>query len=431
MRSTMISSTRKRKPVPSYRLHKPSGQAVVTLSGKDHYLGPYGTEVSKAEYDRLIAEWLANGRSLKQSTDDQPNLTVNEIILQYWTFAKSYYVKKGQPTSEQSNIKSALKVIRRLYGATFAADFSPLSLKAVRNEYLADGLCRATVNRYTSHIKRMFKWAVENELVPVEVLQALQAVSGLKKGRCEANDPDPIRPVPESSIEAIRPFVSKQVWAMIQLQLHTGMRPGEVVAMRTGDLVMKPNDWAYWPASHKNEHRDQSREVLFGPKAQEIVQQWLKTDLSAFLFSPEEAEQERNASRVKTNSRRVKKTHSQHKRSPGKCYTTASYRRAIQRACEIAFEMPENLRNIPRPLQGVPEVDQDRVRDDLQRQAAEWRKLHCWHPNQLRHNAATEYQKQYGWIVAKALCGHANADTTRIYAEMDRKLLLEAVNECG
>ena len=37
--------------VPSYRLHKPSGQAVVTLDGRDFYLGAYGTPASKAEYD--------------------------------------------------------------------------------------------------------------------------------------------------------------------------------------------------------------------------------------------------------------------------------------------------------------------------------------------------------------------------------------------
>jgi hypothetical protein len=29
---------------PSYRLHKGSGQAVVTLSGKDIYLGVHGSE---------------------------------------------------------------------------------------------------------------------------------------------------------------------------------------------------------------------------------------------------------------------------------------------------------------------------------------------------------------------------------------------------
>jgi hypothetical protein len=44
---------------PKYRKHKASGQAVVTIAGKDHYLGPYGTKASKAEYNRLIGEWMA------------------------------------------------------------------------------------------------------------------------------------------------------------------------------------------------------------------------------------------------------------------------------------------------------------------------------------------------------------------------------------
>ena len=49
---------------PSYRLHKPSGQAVVTIDGRDLYLGRHDTPASRAEYDRLIAEWLAGGRRL-------------------------------------------------------------------------------------------------------------------------------------------------------------------------------------------------------------------------------------------------------------------------------------------------------------------------------------------------------------------------------
>lgn len=41
--------------VPSYRLHKASGQAIVTLDGRDQYLGVYDTSESKENYDRLIA----------------------------------------------------------------------------------------------------------------------------------------------------------------------------------------------------------------------------------------------------------------------------------------------------------------------------------------------------------------------------------------
>ena len=50
---TLISS------VPKYRKHKATGQAIVTIQGRDFYLGPHGTKASKLEYDRLIGEWLA------------------------------------------------------------------------------------------------------------------------------------------------------------------------------------------------------------------------------------------------------------------------------------------------------------------------------------------------------------------------------------
>ncbi|MBN2024517.1 MAG: hypothetical protein JW809_17185, partial [Pirellulales bacterium] len=55
--------------VPSYRRHKPSGQAVVTLAGRDIYLGKWNTRASRAEYDRLVGEWLAGGRCLPPQQD--------------------------------------------------------------------------------------------------------------------------------------------------------------------------------------------------------------------------------------------------------------------------------------------------------------------------------------------------------------------------
>jgi hypothetical protein len=45
------------KQIPSYRLHKQSGQAIVTLTDavghrRDMLLGPHGTPQSRAEYAR-------------------------------------------------------------------------------------------------------------------------------------------------------------------------------------------------------------------------------------------------------------------------------------------------------------------------------------------------------------------------------------------
>jgi hypothetical protein len=49
------------KVLPKDRKHRSSGQAVVTLNGRDVYLSTYGIQVSRVEYDRLIGEWLAAG----------------------------------------------------------------------------------------------------------------------------------------------------------------------------------------------------------------------------------------------------------------------------------------------------------------------------------------------------------------------------------
>jgi hypothetical protein len=81
--------------LPKYRKHRASGQAVVTLNGKDHYLGPHGTKASRQEYDRLVGEWAQNGRRLPASGTQC--ITVLELIAAYWRFAKSFYVKDGHP----------------------------------------------------------------------------------------------------------------------------------------------------------------------------------------------------------------------------------------------------------------------------------------------------------------------------------------------
>ena len=60
-------------------------------------------------------------------------------------------------------------------------------------------------------------------------------------------------------MRAVLPHVSPQVGAMIWLQYWTGMRPGEVVIMRTCDLDMNGGTWVCRPMSHKTEHHERER----------------------------------------------------------------------------------------------------------------------------------------------------------------------------
>jgi hypothetical protein len=191
--------------VRSYRRHKPSGQAVVTLNGKDHYLGPWRSRLSRMEYDRLTSEWLANGRYVRNpgaSTDS----TITELIALYWRFAERYYVKNGQPTKKLAAIRDTVKPLKRLYGQQLVRDFGPLKLKTIRQAMIDAHPCRGTVNDRIGRIKRMFKWATENELVPPDVFHGLQAVSGLRRGRsARSGHQGPQRAGPQSRRSHQRP----------------------------------------------------------------------------------------------------------------------------------------------------------------------------------------------------------------------------------
>jgi len=159
----------KENVVPAYRLHKQSGQAVVTLNGKDMLLGNYGSAESKLEYRRLTAEWQANGRQAIVTPQDA---TVTELISQYRQHCEVYYRRAdGTPTSEQDNIRQAMRPLRALYGATTAAKFGPLALEVVRNHMIKRGWCRRNVNQQIARVKQFFKWACPSNSYPLTFIR--------------------------------------------------------------------------------------------------------------------------------------------------------------------------------------------------------------------------------------------------------------------
>jgi integrase len=157
------------------------------------------------------------------------------------------------------------------------------------------------------------------------------------------------------------------------------MRPGEVTIMRSIDVDVAGEVWVYMPESHKTQHHDRPRAIYLGPKAQAVLRPWLRRELTSYLFAPAEAMAERGIATEKVKRRGRART----PRAFADRYDVAAYRRAIQRACGRA---------------GVPE----------------------WHPNQLRHNAATALRREHGLDVARVVLGHAKSATTEAYAEIDQ-----------
>ena len=114
----------------------------------------------------------------------------------------------GSLSSELAIIRQALRPVKALYGQVTIAQFGPNALKAVRQEMVDARKAGTYINRLAHCVRRLFKWAVAEKLVPVSDYQSLQAVVVLRRGRTEAPETAPLRPVPEAHVDAICPCVA-------------------------------------------------------------------------------------------------------------------------------------------------------------------------------------------------------------------------------
>jgi integrase len=391
---------------PKYRHYRPKNLAVVRIDGLDIYLGKYDSPESWEKYGRVLAEWRARyvlpvRISAANNSTSAGTLIVNEVILAFWRHGEKHYRHPdGSSSGELRNFRDSLLPLRQLYGSTRASDFSPLKLKAVRQAMIDAGLARTTINQRIGRIVRVFKWAASEELVPAAVYLALKTVSGLPKGRSEAREPEPVRPVPDVEVEAIKPHVARQVWAMIELQRLTGMRPGEVVIMRGCDIDRAGDVWSYTPAKHKTAHHGKGRRVPIGPRAQEVLMPWLRPDPSEYLFSPREAMGEFRAEQRLTRKTPLYPSQRDRKRNPNtnvrlrNHYTTQTYNHAIGYGCRRA---------------GIP----------------------LWHANQLRHSAAIWIRRHTDLDAARTVLGHSDLKTSEIYAQRDWEQAERVMREIG
>ena len=406
---------------PKYRHYKPKNLGVVRIAGRDHYLGDFNSPESWEKYHRLIAEWLASARQAPDApssataeaspASEKPDLTISQVIHAYRQFAATYYTKNGQPTKELTEMKFAARPVRKLYGNTLAKDFGPLALKSVRTHMVKEeDLSRGVVNNRINRIKRIFKWAVSEELIPTSIYEALRTVDGLKFGRTDARETEPVKPVAWENVDPVLKCSSPLVRIMVLVQWHTGMRPCEVVMMRKCDIEFNDDVWIYEPADHKNRWRGHTRSIVLGPKSQRLLKPLIEDcdTNEEYLFSPRKSEYERNKERRR--NRKTPMTPSQSKRNAKKSpkrekrthYDVDSYRRAIKYAIRKANKTRGAAEKIPE-----------------------------WYPLQLRHSRATEIRRQFGLEAAQVMLGHKRADVTEVYAERNLEQAVSIAKQIG
>lgn len=364
---------RNSNPVPSYLLHKQSGQARVRVHGRDVLLGPYNSRESRQRYAEILTQ-LTAGKAVsvpavsRGAAAADPGVTVNELVAAFLQHADGHYVKDGKQTSEVDCLKSVVRPLVDLFGFLPADEFGPLKLQVVREQMVVAGWCRNNVNRSVSRIRSIFKWGVSREMVNPLTLTRLQSLQPLLRGRTSAHDNDPKQPATDEQIQAVLPFVSDLVADLIQVQRLTGARAGELLAMTPARLDRSKSVWLFNVAGHKTAHHGHKRTVAIGPKAQRLLAGRLLGLADDDVVFPIRRD---------------------------------SYTLAVRRACLL-----HNRRN---PGQ----------------------KILPWTPHQLRHAKAAEVRERHGLEAVQSVLGHSTFAMSEHYAPAVLQRAVAAAAEAG
>lgn len=211
--------------------------------------------------------------------------SVNEVCLAFVTkYAPRYRDASGKPSAELDCFKSAIRVLRPLFGESVAKDFGPLRLRTVRDAMVAEGWCRNFINKQVRRIRMMFRFAISLELIPATVLAGLDSLPPLAEGETSAPDYEPRTAVSDEDLIAVREALNEYNRDVLDLMLLTGARPGEILLL-TGAMIEQSDDvWKAKLKSHKNAKRGKSRTLFFNQTAQVILRRHLTSDLNARLF---------------------------------------------------------------------------------------------------------------------------------------------------
>ena len=292
-----------------------------------------------------------------------PVFTVNDLCGRWIAHASEYYAE----SREAVTMSCGMRLFRKMFGNRPAESMTHPDMIRYRDALVAEGYVRTTVNKYVGFVKRMATWATDERLMSPQLKAELTAMSPLKPHRSKAREGEQIRAVPAADIEATCKWLAPSLADMVRVHRLCGARPDEICQLNWQGVEQCGKVLVFRPR-HKNEWRNKPRVVVFGPKAQAILEKYRGED---YVFSPQMAVMEHYEKAIAdAKCHRPPEKVKGIPRKAGERWTVDAYNRAVSRACERA---------------GV-----DR-----------------WSPNQLRHTCATEVRRRFGIEAASAVLGHS------------------------
>lgn len=261
--------------------------------------------------------------------------------------------------------------------------------------------CRTTLRSWVATLKRIYRWAVESQLLSAEAAASVLAIGKLPID--DARRERDVEPVPRTHVEATLPHLTPTLAAMVRLQLLTGMRPSDLFNMTGAEIhrggvvklggifrdLDKEGLWVYVRKAHKTDRFGHLRIVNLGPAARAIVEPRLTRPADAYLFQPEESLAESYGRTALDGGRRKEGA-----RKYNPKYGRHSYAQAIERAAARA-------------------------------------KAPAWTPYRIRHLVAGEVRNKYGLDAVRATLGQKNVNVSARYADIDFDKAAEVARERG
>jgi integrase len=360
---------------------------------------------------------------LKQAQASGPVMTVADLVAAYLAHAAVYYRRKdGTPTGERDNIDHATRLLVALHGRLAADALDSGHLKQLQTAMIEADLSRSTINKRINIIKRMYRWAVPEKLVPASSGAAVCATLSLRLGRTAAREPRQIQPADAASVDATIACLPLRLWRMVMVHRLAGLRSTELCIMRPCDIDRTADVWIYTPAWSKEEHIGQPRIIPLGPAVQELLRPLLSRPADAYCFTPAEAMTERyqamrlaRQSAVQPSQRNRRRKSVQE--SYGPRYDRRSYYQAVRRGWLAARA---TIRALERSAEGC---------GDKINSGASW--LVWWTPHSLRRAFLNRVRGIFGPDSARASGGHSSLDATEIYLERDLEAAKAVARQIG
>lgn len=408
-----MARPKSKAPARHYHL---SGQSVVTIDGKDYYLGKHDSPESIARYAVLIGIYQAGGLKLPEDFDteqldgkaaallgsldapsrqsDQP-ITVGHVTALFRSHVADKYSGSRNDLNRNNKLCDEIDV---QFGNILASEFGPVRLKAFRDSLVARGLARKYVNRVVNCVIAIFRHGVSVELVDVATVERLRTLEPLRYGQTQAPEKQSTRPANLEHVRATAKHFSPVIKAMVRVQVATGMRPIELFRMRPCDIDRSGEVWIYSPQTHKTMRTGRAKLIPIVGDAREAIEDYLNREPDAHIFSPAESTQWHRAmatAKRVTPKNQGNKVGSNRLVSPRRSARThfagTSYQQAIKRAAVKA-------------------------------------KVPHWFPYQLRHLTATVVRAALGIEDSQALLGHSTALMTAHYARESVEAATRAAN---